>query len=614
MRKSLFGFARKVAAVFLLAAVALPLISNRAFADGEVASVGETLYATLQAAINAAGDGDTVTLLQSTSETPTIDGKNITLDLGGFTLTVDGYGLDVYGSTLTIENGTVAGDHAHCVYLNNNNTLTVAATATLSSPDGSGVLADLYPTSSTGVNTVNVYGTINAYTGVSATVATVVNVYDGATINSTDGAGILIDNDGGSNASTITVSGGTITGANTGISINGNIASNGPTITISGGSILTDGNETVALYLAGVGTTTVSGGTISGTASGIEIRAGDLSVTGGTISSTATGSTVVVTPNGNGSTTVGAGIAIAQHTTARPISVEISGGTISGISAVYESNPQNNASVADDVELSITGGTFNTTVENGTPVYSADLEDVMTGGTTNVAPAVDEIDDGYDAFLVDGDYVVLAAPTDAATALEVKIGETTNTTPFGGTAFDNITYAVDQGNIATYVAGQITGVDAGEAVATATLTGVKGTYTHTYNLTVSPVEYEIVEGDEQTYTLGSDEALTFRISGDLTKFMGVAIDDEATDVSNYELENGSTIISFNSAFANTLSAGAHTITATYTDGFATGSFTVAAKPVNPDTNDHNLNTALVFGAAAVVVLVSGAFVLRSSKE
>ena len=51
-----------------------------------VAQIGETGYKTLQAAIDAAGSGKTVTLLADTKENVTISTRNLTLDLNGHTL------------------------------------------------------------------------------------------------------------------------------------------------------------------------------------------------------------------------------------------------------------------------------------------------------------------------------------------------------------------------------------------------------------------------------------------------------------------------------------------------------------------------------------------------
>lgn len=76
-----------------------------------VAEVNGKQYDSLQAAITAAADGDTVTLLADTTEDVTIN-KNITLDLGGKTLTNTNAGkatISVTGGTVTVKNGNVVG-------------------------------------------------------------------------------------------------------------------------------------------------------------------------------------------------------------------------------------------------------------------------------------------------------------------------------------------------------------------------------------------------------------------------------------------------------------------------------------------------------------------------
>lgn len=77
-----------------------------------VAEVGGKNYSSLQEAINAAQDGETVTLRKDATEDVTIAGKNITLDLGGNTLTNTNAGkatISVQGGTVTVKNGNVAG-------------------------------------------------------------------------------------------------------------------------------------------------------------------------------------------------------------------------------------------------------------------------------------------------------------------------------------------------------------------------------------------------------------------------------------------------------------------------------------------------------------------------
>ena len=76
-----------------------------------VASVGDSKYQTLTEAINAAQDGQTVTLLADATEDVVIS-KSITLDLGGKTLTNTNAGkatISVTGGTVTVQNGSVIG-------------------------------------------------------------------------------------------------------------------------------------------------------------------------------------------------------------------------------------------------------------------------------------------------------------------------------------------------------------------------------------------------------------------------------------------------------------------------------------------------------------------------
>lgn len=79
--------------------------------SGSVAQVGFKAFNTLQAAIDAAQDGETVTLLTDAIEDVAIN-KSITLDLGGKTLTNTNAGkatISVQGGIVTAKNGNVVG-------------------------------------------------------------------------------------------------------------------------------------------------------------------------------------------------------------------------------------------------------------------------------------------------------------------------------------------------------------------------------------------------------------------------------------------------------------------------------------------------------------------------
>lgn len=94
---------------FLLTFVVLVAGAMSAWADG-VAKIGETPYGTLADAVNAAQNGETITMQESVTlaGTVTVAGKNITLDLNGKTIS-----------------GTCNAGQASLVYIENNAGLTV---------------------------------------------------------------------------------------------------------------------------------------------------------------------------------------------------------------------------------------------------------------------------------------------------------------------------------------------------------------------------------------------------------------------------------------------------------------------------------------------------------
>ncbi len=159
----------------------------------------------------------------------------------------------------------------------------------------------------------------------------------------------LAGEDDPSTPATLTVNGGSITGYYYGISGNG--TRHNTAINVTGGTIT--GTNGAGIYHPQEGTLTISGGTMTGKDTGIEVRSGTLNVTGGTFVTLT--SAFYCTFNGNGSTTEGAAIAIAQHTTAKKIEANISGATfevpeVGTAVAVSVQNPQGNT--FDNVSVS----------------------------------------------------------------------------------------------------------------------------------------------------------------------------------------------------------------------------------------------------------------------
>ena len=238
---------------------------------------------------------------------------NITLDLNGFTISGKGTVLDLYG-TIEIKDSTEGGKGK------------IVSTVRTNTPPDSPNSNGIWINNDTSV-TIN-SGTIEGNTW-----------------------GVVV---AGVNAS-FTMNGGTVINGITGNgSENAGVPEYAPTtITINGGVV--NGGE-LGIYHPQVGKLTINNGEITGK-SGIEMRAGELVVNGGVI--TATGTPLTVNPNGGGSTTVGAAVAIAQHTTKRPITVNISGGTFTGGAALLEANPQGNPEDATkNVGIVVNGGNF----------------------------------------------------------------------------------------------------------------------------------------------------------------------------------------------------------------------------------------------------------------
>lgn len=143
------------------------------------------------------------------------------------------------------------------------------------------------------------------------------------------------------------------------VSGNGSLDYKGTTeIVINDGYLKAD----TVVYHPQRGTLKVTGGRLEGGDSAIEMRAGSLIITGGEFSSSA--SPASVNSNGNGSTTSGSAIAVAQHTTRHQIKVCISGGKFSGYHAMSVMNPEKEKNHDDkhvdfqNVNVEVAGGVF----------------------------------------------------------------------------------------------------------------------------------------------------------------------------------------------------------------------------------------------------------------
>ncbi len=78
--------------------------------------------------------------------------------------------------------------------------------------------------------------------------------------------------------------------------------------------------------------------------------------------------------------------------------------------------------------------------------------------------------------------------------------------------------------------------------------------------------YKIISGADATYETGSEAGLTISADGEFSLFQDIEIDGKIVDKANYEVREGSTIVTLKKAYLDTLSKGSHSIRFLYTDG------------------------------------------------
>ena len=333
-----YGF---VAMLFSMLIALAAFAPSTAFAD-ELSSVTVNTAGELNAAI-ADNDKAIIVLGQDIEAKITVPaGKEITIDLNGKTLLgADGAVIDNYGSLL-LKNGTVsltsAPSSMSTIWVNKTAKLTVNNDVKVTAPDNSFCVSYW-----------------SDCTSAEVTLA------------------------------------GTLSGGN-GVTVNGMIPEGtSNTLNIDGANINVSGH---GVYLAGAASTNIKNSTIKGS-TGVEVRAGNLVVADSEI---AGGENFTTQANPGGTTTEGAGIVIAQHTTKQAIDVTVNGGTISGNYAIYEGNPEDVAKI----NLSLTGGIFDGNVS------AEDVKGFVSGGTFTDAAVLKYVKSGNAAKKSqDGDFTIL---------------------------------------------------------------------------------------------------------------------------------------------------------------------------------------------------------------
>ena len=113
-----------------------------------------------------------------------------------------------------------------------------------------------------------------------------------------------------------------------------------------------------------------------------------------------------------------------------------------------------------------------------------------------------------------------------------------------------------------------------------------------------PIDYNILDGANSSWTQNSDGSLSIRGSGAFSKFVGVKVDGSLVDAKNYTVKEGSTIVTLKADYLNTLSVGTHTFEILWTDGSASTTFNIKAD-TSDDGNNNQQNDAPDNGSSTV---------------
>ena len=310
---------------------------------------GTTCYDSLNEAINAAANGQTITLEKDVNLSTQDNNKNyiivsntgnLTLDLNGkkitsaqsgqATLRVEG------GGTLTIKDSSTGGSIEHAgdvvaVLVKKGKVILDGVTITTTGDSGS----------------TNNFGAIQVGSKNQSDQAELV-VKESTTITASS-TGIALFG----TSSKVTIDGGTITSESFAVSGNGAAGNGNTIITINNGTLTSNG--TAAIYHPQTGNLNINGGTISGK-TGIALKAGKLTITNGTITGNGTFETASVRTGGINST--GAGIQVESNSYYEgDIELYVTGGTIESTDNSAIQEYPNEASETSLKSISISGNT-----------------------------------------------------------------------------------------------------------------------------------------------------------------------------------------------------------------------------------------------------------------
>lgn len=128
--------------------------------------------------------------------------------------------------------------------------------------------------------------------------------------------------------------------------------------------------------------------------------------------------------------------------------------------------------------------------------------------------------------------------------------------------------------------------------------------------------YKILS-DKQTYILNSNNAISITADGNLNKLTEIMVDGILISSENYDLENGSTVLTLKSSYLDTLSVGNHTLEFVYSDGSVETLFAVSnakdkvlasnKNTINPQTGDNIIFYIAMLGLSLIGLVGAGLY-------
>ena len=100
-------------------------------------------------------------------------------------------------------------------------------------------------------------------------------------------------------------------------------------------------------------------------------------------------------------------------------------------------------------------------------------------------------------------------------------------------------------------------------------------------------DYKIIDGANSVFIKKSGKIIALRINHEFTNNIKVAVDEQEIDKANYQITEGSTIVTFNDEYLNTLTVGTHVVKIIFIDGTVTTYLTIKDKETISDEQKDN---------------------------